>query len=98
MSVPIVVVRVYVTESRARLKRLLWLLRKSGRLRGATVFRGIAGFGLTSPETADATAPEDPPVVIEFFDSPDAVGETIRFLQTMIAPHHIVTFQATSTK
>ena len=90
----ILVVRVYITESRARLTRLLALLRKSGRLSGMTVFRGIAGFGSSTPQATDASQPTDPPIVLEFFDTPAAVDETIKFLKTMVAPHHVITFPA----
>lgn len=86
----IVLVRVYVTESRARLERVLELLRGSEKIRGITVFRGIAGFGGT-PITADqVTAPSDPPVVLEFFDQRAAVEDTVRYLTTLVAPHHVV--------
>jgi PII-like signaling protein len=86
----IVLVRVYVTESRARLERVLELLRGSEKIRGITVFRGIAGFGGT-PITADqVAAPSDPPVVLEFFDHRSAVEDTVRYLTTLVAPHHVV--------
>jgi PII-like signaling protein len=85
-----VVVRIYLTESRARLKRLLQLLRASGKIRGATAFRGIAGFGTTSPADEDASEPKDPPVVLEFFDTRANVEETIRFVRTLVAPRHVV--------
>ncbi len=96
MSVPVVIVRVYITESRARLKRLLRLLRESNALKGATVFRAIAGFGSTTPEGADASEPTDLPIVIEFFDSPTRAPETVRFIKTLIAPHHVIVIPATS--
>ncbi|MCG5055214.1 MAG: DUF190 domain-containing protein [Myxococcales bacterium] len=94
MSSAILVVRVYVTESRARLRKVMNLLRESGRLRGMTVFKGIAGFGPTMPESVDPSEPTDPPVVLEFFDDRERVAETIAYLKTMIAPHHIITFPA----
>ncbi len=96
LATPIVIVRVYITESRAHVARILKLLRKSDRLRGATVFRGIAGFGTSTPEEADAAAPTDPPLVIEFFDTEQAVNDTIKFIKSMIEPHHIVTIRAES--
>lgn len=90
----VTIVRIYVTESRARLERVMDLLQKTGRVRGITVFRGVAGFGETPPQDSDASAPLDLPIVIEFFDTQVAVDDTIRFLRTMIAPHHIVTIPA----
>ncbi len=93
-GVATVVVRVYISESKARLKRLLTLLRESGRLSGATVFRGIAGFGSTTPTDADVTELKDPPVVIEFFSAPETVDATVAYIRSMIAPRHIITFDA----
>lgn len=85
-----VLVRVYLAESRARLRRLLALLRESGKIRGATVFRGIAGFGTSSPEDEDASEPRDPPVVIEFFGSREEALDAVRFIRTLVAPRHVV--------
>lgn len=93
VTTPIVIVRVYVTESRAHVKQMLKRLRDSHRLSGVTVFRGIAGFGSSMPDDADAAAPSDPPLVIEFFDSEEAVNDTIRLIKTLIAPRHIVTIR-----
>lgn len=101
-SVDVTVVRVYVTESRARLQRLLELLRASGELRGLTVFRGIAGFGTTThlptddPLGGDEVGAPDLPVVLEFFEHPDQVEKIIQRIRALIAPHHVVTFPATS--
>lgn len=85
-----VLVRMYVTESRARLERVLDLLRSSHKIRGITVFRGIAGFGTTPLALDQVSQPADPPVVLEFFDSKDAVEDTVRYLRTLVAPNHVV--------
>lgn len=96
MTTPIVIVRVYVTESRAHAKQMLKRLRDSHRLSGTTIFRGIAGFGSSMPEDADASEPTDPPLVIEFFDTEAAVQDTIKLIKTLIAPRHIVIIRADS--
>lgn len=57
MTTRVSIVRVYVTESCARLERLMQLLRKSGGLRGGSAFRGAAGFGSSTPEGVDASEP-----------------------------------------
>lgn len=91
----VMVVRVYVTESKAHVQRLLTLLHESGLVRGVTVFRGVAGFGSTTFMGMDDENPDrDMPVIFEFFDSPKAVEKTIERVRQLIAPHHIVVFPA----
>lgn len=85
-----VLVRVYLTESRAHLDRVLDLLRASDKIRGITVFRGIAGFGSTPRPGELGTASADPPVVLEFFDRRAAVDDTVRYIRTLVSPHHVV--------
>ncbi len=90
----VVVVRFYVTESRAHLERLLEVLHQSGRVRGMTVFRGAAGFGSSSFVSSTAADDADHPVVLEFFDDAESVRETIDHVRKLIAPHHVLTFPA----
>lgn len=83
-------VRVYVTESRARIERVLELLHGSEKVRGITVFRGVAGFGTTPITNEEMREPIDPPMVLEFFDKKAAAIETVRYLRTLVSPHHVV--------
>jgi len=96
-SVEVTVVRVYLTEAEAHLQTLLKRLNDWGKVRGVTVFRGIAGFGqsgtIHSSSLIDLSL--DLPVVIEFFDEPDKAGEMIDYLYQVVGPGHIVSWSAT---
>jgi uncharacterized protein len=80
--------RIYLTESRAHFERVLGLIHRSGKIRGLTVFKGAAGFGTT---VATGETP-DPPVVLEFFDTKDAIESAVDYIETLVAPHHVVTW------
>ena len=89
-------VRIYVTESRARLQRVLVLLHESRRIKGLTAFRGVAGFGSAGSYFMEGDDPGDPPMVLEFFDNADSADATVAFVTSLIAPHHIVVIPVTS--
>lgn len=90
-------VRVYLTEGEQRINDLLKLLRDWEHVRGVTVFRGIAGYG-RSGRVHDAGLLDlsaDLPLVLEFFDEPERVEHTIRDLNEIVAPGHVVTWPVT---
>jgi PII-like signaling protein len=89
-------VRIYVTESRARLARVLELLHQSRRIKGLTAFRGVAGFGSSGSYFMEGDDAGDPPMVLEFFDDADSADATVAFVTSLIAPHHIVVIPVTS--
>lgn len=90
----VTMVRLYLVES--ELKAVLSRLHDQEKVRGVTVFRGIAGFGKSgtyhSAKLLDLGT--DLPVVVEFFDSPDKVQTILQHLHGTIAPGHIVFWQA----
>lgn len=92
----ITVVRIYLTEGEGLLRRLLAKLHDEERVRGVTVFRGIAGFGrsgvMHSSQLLDLSL--DLPIVIEFFDDPQKTESILDHLRELIAPGHIVCWSA----
>jgi len=96
-SIEVTVVRVYLTEAEAHLQTLLKRLNDWGKVRGVTVFRGIAGFGqsgtIHSASLMDLSL--DLPVVIEFFDEPAKANEMIDYLYQVVGPGHIISWSAT---
>jgi PII-like signaling protein len=97
-SVEVMVVRVYVTEGKNLLKTILGYLHDEVGVKGVTVFRGITGFGtsgkLHSSALLDLSL--DLPIVIEFFDLADKVLTALGYLETLIAPEHIITWTAST--
>lgn len=95
-NIDVTVVRVYLTEAEAHLETLLKRLNDWGKVRGVTVFRGIAGFGksgtIHSSSLLDMSL--DLPVVVEFFDEPEKAAEMIDYLYQVVGPGHIVSWSA----
>ena len=98
-TIDVVVARVYLTEAEAHLETLLKRLNDWHKVRGVTVFRGIAGFGksgtLHSSTLLDLSL--NLPVVVEFFDTPAKAGEIIDYLYNVVGPGHIVSWPAQLT-
>ena len=98
-TIEVTMVRVYLTEAEAHLETLLKRLNDWGKVRGVTVFRGIAGFGksgaMHSSTLLDLSL--DLPVVIEFFDDSGKAEEMIEYLYQIVGPGHIVSWPATLT-
>ena len=92
----ITMVRLYLTEEKAHLNKMLKFLHDEEKVCGVTVFRGISGFGrsghLHSSSLMDVSL--NLPVVIEFFDRPDKAARILADLDTMIEPGHIVSWPA----
>ncbi|HFQ92135.1 MAG TPA: DUF190 domain-containing protein [Chromatiales bacterium] len=92
----VTMVRIYLTESKAKLDALLKRLHDWEHVRGVTVFRGITGFGqsgvMHTASIVDLSL--DLPVVVEFFDEPSKVDTIIEHLAEMVDPTHIVSWQA----
>jgi len=95
-SIEVTVVRVYLTEAEAHLESLLGHLNDQGKVRGVTVFRGIAGFGksgtIHSSSLLDMSL--NLPVVIEFFDEPAKAKEMVDYLYQVVGADHIVSWSA----
>ena len=93
-SIEVLMVRVYLTEAEAHLESLIKRLNDEGKVRGVTVFRGIAGYGksgtIHSSSLLDMSL--DLPVVIEFFDEPVKAQVLVDELYQMVGPGHIETW------
>ena len=94
--IEVLMVRVYLTEVEAHLESLLKRLNDDGKVRGVTVFRGIAGFGksgkIHSSSLLDMSL--DLPVVVEFFDEPEKAQAIINELYKQVGPGHITSWIA----
>jgi uncharacterized protein len=102
MAKEVIIVRIYLREADKGRRESLMLeifkvLHDQARVRGVTVFRGVAGFG----DTGEVTS-ADPlhilsslPLVIEFFDAPEKVEQAIEVLNGLLPPDHIVSWSAT---
>jgi PII-like signaling protein len=89
-----IMVRVYLSESDRELKPLLKCLHEELRVCGATVMRGVAGFGgsgvVHSAGLLDLSA--DLPLVLEFFDRPERARAAIERIRELVEPGHLVTW------
>lgn len=88
-------VRVYLTESDHGLKPLLKCLHDELGVLGATVTRGVAGFGASgvvhSAGLVDLST--DLPLVLEFFDRPDRARVAIERIKDFVEPGHVVSWR-----
>jgi len=87
-------VRVYLTESDRGLKPLLKCLHDELGVLGATVTRGVAGFGASGViHTAGLVdLSTDLPLVLEFFDRPDRARLAIERIKALVEPSHVVSW------
>lgn len=90
------IARIYLNEGERHLDILIKQLRDWEKLRGVTVFRGIAGYGdsgvIHGSGVIDFSL--ELPVVVEFFDTPDKVQAIVDHLNNTIKPGHIVMWSA----
>jgi uncharacterized protein len=103
MDSEVTVVRLYLSETdhgrhKALVSDILKLLHDQHRVKGVTVFRGIAGFGEGGEvRAADIlTSLVDLPLVIEFFDAPSAVEAVLPLLKNLVPQNHVVSWKANS--
>jgi PII-like signaling protein len=101
MNTEVIVVRIYLHETehgrRATLQEeILTLLHDQHRVRGVTVFRGIAGFGAsgTVHEADLLRLTVDLPIVIEFFDTQEVVEAAMKLLNGLVPSGHVVWWRA----
>ncbi len=102
MAKEVTIVRIYLREAdkgrrESLMREIFKVLHDQARVRGVTVFRGVAGFG----ETGEV-ASTDPlhilsslPLVIEFFDAPEKVEQAIEVLNGLLSPGHMISWSAT---
>ncbi len=92
----VTMVRIYLSEEKVHLERLLKQLQEVEQLRGVTVFRGISGYGdggvVHSVGLLDLSL--NLPIVVEFFDTPQKVMQVLEDLVKTVDPAHIVSWDA----
>jgi hypothetical protein len=103
METEVTVVRIYLHEAdhgrhKTLMQEILNILHDQHRVRGVTVFRGIAGFG----DGGEVHAADilrilvDLPLVIEFFDEPAVADAVMELLKDLIPEKRIVHWRAIS--
>jgi PII-like signaling protein len=89
-----IMVRVYLAESDHGLKKLLKCLHDEIGVCGATVTRGVAGFGESGivHKTGLVDLSTDLPLVLEFFDRPDKARAALTRIRELVEPGHVVSW------
>ena len=92
----VTIVRIYLHEAKSHQDELLKYLHDECKVRGVTIFRGIAGFGSSGEYHTSSLVDRslDLPVVIEFFDEHGKVKNIFDHLNNEIKPGHIVYWSA----
>lgn len=98
-TIDVIMVRIYVTEGNGQMERLLAKLHDEEKVRGATVYRAVTGFGQSgrvhSSTLLDMSL--DLPLVLEFFDEPARTERIQEHLSTLVKPGHMVSWPARVT-
>ena len=92
----VTMVRIYCSEKQHEHQKIIDLLHREHRVAGVTAFRGIAGFGKSGAihEAGLLDLSLDLPVIIEFFDRPEAVAAVLPLLNDIVGPGHMVSWTA----
>ncbi|MBX5453304.1 MAG: DUF190 domain-containing protein [Acidobacteriia bacterium] len=101
METKVSVVRIYLSEAdhgrhKSLMQEILNILHDQHRVKGVTVFRGIAGFG----DTGEVHAADilrlmvDLPLVIEFYDEEQVVEAVLGLLKDLVPGGRIISWQA----
>ena len=94
-SAPVKVVRIYLLEG-PRPKEVMRYLREDAKVRRATLFRGVSGFGRSGTHEASLLDLSlQLPVVIEFMVRPERLGPILEHLEALVPPGHLFTWDAT---
>lgn len=92
----VTIVRIYLTEGETQLKNMMKRLRDLEKLRGLTVFRGVAGFGdsgvIHGSNIVDLSL--HMPIVLEFFDDDEKINNILEHLSDQIKPGHMLKWSA----
>lgn len=101
METEIRIVRIYLSEAdqgrrKNLMQEILNVLHDQHRVKGVTVFRGIAGYGDTGEfHAADVLRiMVDLPLVIEFYDAPEVVEAVLGVVDGMVPKGRIVSWNA----
>lgn len=88
----VILVRVYTDEGDSNVSSILDKLHQRDDVVGATIFRGIAGFGDrgTVHKASLLDLSSELPIVIEFYHKEDSCDEVISFIHSEIRKAHII--------
>ena len=92
----VTIARIYVTEGQRVHEKIFERLHDEHKVKGVTMFRGIAGFG-ESGETHSSNLLElsfDMPIDVEFFDKNEQVRAALESLSDLTSSCRVVTFSA----
>ena len=92
----VTIARIYVTEGQRVHEKIFERLHDEHKVKGVTMFRGIAGFG-ESGETHSSSLLElsfDMPIVVEFFDKNEQVRAALESLSDLTSSCRVITFSA----
>ena len=92
----VTVVRIYLNEGQAQLQNLIKRLHDWERLKGVTVYRGIAGYGesgeVHTGRLIDLSL--ELPLVVEFFDEPAKIETIMAHLNATTKSGHMLSWTA----
>lgn len=94
----ITIARIYTLEGHDHLNQILDILRDEEQIFGATIIRGIAGFGATREIHTSSllNLSLELPLIVEFYDEPEKVAKAIKKLKNRLDLKHIVSWSATA--
>ncbi len=89
------VTRIYLSEESSVLKELFKHLHDN-RIHGATMFRGVKGFGVSGKirETSFLDLHFDLPMILEFFDEPTKVDDVMEHFKDKIEAGRVLQWLA----
>jgi len=94
----VTIVRIYLREGEHRLEKVMSFLHDDEQVLGATVSRGIAGFGpdgiMRTASLVDLSL--DLPLIVEFYGEPMQMEAVINKLTQQLHLPHIVSWSAFS--
>jgi PII-like signaling protein len=95
-SKKITIARVYTLEGHDHLNQVLDILHDQEKVMGATVIRGIAGYGASGAIHTSSllNLSLELPLMIEFYDEPEKVARVIEILKSRLDLKHIVSWSA----
>lgn len=94
----LIMARIYVTEGQHVHEKIFQRLHDEHKVKGVTMFRGIAGFGESGVTHSSGLLDIsfDMPVVVEFFDEETNVRAALASLSDLISLCRVITFSAES--
>jgi PII-like signaling protein len=98
MSKEITIARVYTLEGHDQLNHVLDILHDEEGILGATVIRGIAGYGVSREIHTSSllNLSLELPLIVEFYDETEKVLQAIEKLKNRLALKHIISWSVTA--